>query len=155
MLRQLERRLPEVSFTYTAGTMLSELFSTSVATTCNGVDPDTVATLAWRLRGNPRYVDDPLYNQFHYKLLAGIARQQGNHTATIANLRQAIAKRPSSELNMMMVTALAGAGDFDAARNFIDDARLRRPANPLRALKWRRDLDGLQAYVDALEDSKS
>jgi hypothetical protein len=52
---------------------------------------------------------------------------------------------------MMMVTALGGDGDFDAAYDFIDDAKNNAPTNPLRAIKWRRDLDGLRAYIDELE----
>jgi len=152
-LAQLERHLPKVDFTYTAGRMLSALFNTSVNVSCNGVDANTVAELARRLQSNPRYRADPLYNQFHHKLLAGIARYQGDYAATIESLRRAIAHRPSSELNMMMVTALGGAGDFDAAREFIDDAHKRSPANPLRAVQWRRDLEGLRAYIGELEAS--
>jgi hypothetical protein len=71
--------------------------------------------------------------------------------ATIDNLRKALTYGPSGELNMMMVTALAGDGDFDAAHDFIDDAKNNAPTNPLRAVKWRRDLDGLRAYIDELE----
>ena len=55
---------------------------------------------------------------------------------------------------MMMVTALAGEGDFDAAREFIDDALANGPLHPLRAWQWRRDLQGLHAYVDELEKAK-
>ena len=50
--------------------------------------------------------------------------------------------------------ALGGAGDFDAANEFIDDADSNSPANPARAAKWRRDLDSLRAYVRELETSK-
>ncbi len=55
---------------------------------------------------------------------------------------------------MMMVTALAGDGNFDAAEKFIDDALQRTPANPVRAVRWRRDLERLRAYVRELEASK-
>jgi len=153
VIERLAQRLPEVAFTFTAGTMLSELFSTSVSTGCSSVRPDTVRALAMQLRSNPRYAQIALYNQFHFKLLAGIARYHGDYAATIENLRQAIAYRKSSELNMMMVTALAGAGDFDAANKFIEDAQERVPANPIRGAQWRRDLDGLQAYIRELENS--
>jgi len=154
VLEQLHRELPYVDFTFTAGTMVSQLFDASVATDCSDVKPDTVASLATILRDNPRYAGDPYYNQFHEKLLAAIARYQGNFAATIEHLRAAIALQASSELNMMMVTALADAGGFDAAREFIDDARAARPAHPLHAMQWRRDLDGLRVYVDELEKVK-
>ncbi len=52
---------------------------------------------------------------------------------------------------MMMVTALGGDGDFDAAYKFIDDAKDNAPTHPLRAMSWHRDLDGLRAYIDELE----
>ena len=151
VLAELERELPDVDFTYTAGTMLSQLFGTVAEVQCNGVGADTVKGLANILYSNPRYANDPLYGQFHFKLLAGISRQQGNHAASIENLRAAISHRPSSELNMMMVTALGGAGDFVAAYDFIDNAQEQRPGNPLRAVAWQRNLDGLRAYIGELE----
>jgi hypothetical protein len=154
VLGHLGRELPNVDFTYTAGTMLSQLFDASVATHCSDVSPDTVVTLANALQSNPRYVAEPDYNQFHEKLLAAIARYQGHYEATIEHLRAAISFRPSSELNMMMVTALGGAGDFDEALKFIDDARAAGPWNPLHAFMWRRDLDGLRIYIDELEKVK-
>ena len=151
VVEQLERELPNVDFTYTAGKMLSQLFDGIVVTECPDVNLDTVVALARTLRSNPRYAADPVYNRFHYKLLAGIARYQGDQAATIDNLRNALTYGPSGELNMMMVTALGGDGDFDAAYDFIDDAKNNAPTNPLRAIKWRRDLDGLRAYIDELE----
>ena len=151
VVEQLERELPNVDFTYTAGKMLSQLFDGIVVTDCPDVNLDTVVAVAHTLRSNPRYAADPIYNQFHYKLLAGIARYQGDQVASIDNLRKALTYGPSGELNMMMVTALGGDGDFDAAYDFIDDAKNNAPTNPLRAVKWRRDLDGLRAYIDELE----
>ena len=154
LVQELHRRLPDVDFTYTAGTMLSQLFDTSVATDCDSVSPDTVIALAESLHANRRYVHDSAYNQFHYKLLAGISRYKGDNIAALANLREAIAYQPSSELNFMMVTALVDTGEFAAARAFIDDARSAAPINPLRNAKWHRDLDELAGYVEELEKVK-
>ncbi len=151
VLAQLRRELPDVDFTYTAGSMLSQLFSTVSRTNCREVTTDTVKLLAESLRSNRRYRDDPLYNQFHHKLLAGIHRYEGDYAATVASLERAIAFRPSSELNMMMVTLLGGAGQFDAASAFIDEALEAAPRNPLRAMGWRRDLHNLREYVAELE----
>jgi hypothetical protein len=151
VLRQLGKELPAADFTLTAGTMLSQLFDTSIASDCANVRPETVAALANVLRSNPRYASEPTYNQFHEKLLAGIARYQGDVAAAIEHLRAAIGFVPSSELNMMMVTALASRGTFDDAREFIDDAMAAGPIHPVRALQWRRDLRGLQNYIDELE----
>ena len=131
--------------------MLSELFDTVAKGQCNGVGADTVESLAKVLHSNPRYANDPHYGQFHFKLLAGISRQQGKYAESLENLRIAISHRASSELNMMMVTALGGAGDFVAAHEFIDRAEKQRPGNFLRALAWQRDLDGLRAYIRELE----
>ena len=54
---------------------------------------------------------------------------------------------------MMMVTALGGLGQFDAAQEFIDGALKRGPVNPLKAVKWRHDLEELRAYIQELEAS--
>lgn len=149
--RELLRSLPSVDFTYTAGTMLSQLFSTVARLDCRGVDAATVVELANALRNNPRYAGDSVYNQFHFKLLAAIARYRGDDDAAIKDLETAISYRPSSELNTMMVTALAGNGRFGAARAFIGEAEERRPRNVLKAMAWQRDLDRLRKYVDEVE----
>lgn len=148
---QLDRLLPAVDFTFTAGRMLSQLLDTVIAGECRGVGLDTVARLAERLRNNPRYVLLPAYNQFHHKLLAGIARQQGDLERTIIELERAIAYAASSELNMLMVVTLGSAGDFTAAREFMASARDSGPLNPVRAIAWHRDLDNLGEYIKELE----
>ena len=131
--------------------MLSQLFDAVVATNCSAASADTVSALASVLRNNPRYVGDSVYNQFSEKLQAGIARNQGDQESTLKHLRAAIAYGPSSELNMMMVSTLGDAGDFDAARKYIDDVRVAAPWNPLQAANWHRDLDELDVYIDELE----
>ena len=103
------------------------------------------------LRDNPRYTNEPLYNQAYQKILAAIARQQGDYAALIDHLHQAITHWPSPDLNVMMVMAMGGAGKFDAARNFIDDAEARGPVHPVKAVMWRRDLESLRAYIRKLE----
>jgi hypothetical protein len=150
-IEQLKRELPKVDFTYTAATMLFELYTTASASTCKGVNRGTVASLAMTLRDNPRYTNEPLYNQAYQKILAAIARQQGDHDALIDHLHQAITHWSSPDLNVMMVTAMGGAGKFDAARNFIDDAEARGPVHPVKAVMWRRDLESLRAYIRKLE----
>ena len=131
--------------------MLSQLLSTVIATECNGVGLENVRELAGLLQGNPRYRGVPGYNQFHHKLLAGVARQQGDFDATISELEKAISYNASDELNMMMVTALGGAGHFDSARAYISDALKNGPRNPLKRIAWRRNLENLGAYIDELE----
>ena len=151
VLEKLRQELPNADATLTAGTMLSQLMSTVSPGQCNGIGLDTVAEMARTLRHNPRYTSVPLYNQFHHKLMAGIARQQGEYEATIDHLKEAIAYRTSDELNMMMVTALAGAGDLGIADDFINNAMLDKPVNPLKAIAWQRNLEGLRAYIRELE----
>jgi hypothetical protein len=151
VIDELQKGLPSVEFTFTAGTMFSQLFDTVAARDCNGVDTTTVRELADRLLTNPRYAAVPGYVQFHYKLLAGIARQQGRMPDAIGYLEQAIAAQPTSELNMMMVTALGAEGEYEQARRFIEDAMQKAPLSPTWAWAWRRDLDNLRAYIDELE----
>ena len=151
LVQQLRDALPTVTFTYTAGNMLSQLLDAAVATDCPALSTSTVSSLTSLLRNNPRYVGDPVYNQFSEKLQAAIARYEGDYEKTLAHLQAAIAYGPTSELNMMMVTTLSGAGEFDDAREFIDDVRVAAPWNPLRAAIWHRNLDELFVYVNELE----
>ena len=153
VVEQLERELPDVHFTHNATVFLLKLFNTASGSACKGVDPGTVAELAMTLRDNPRYANEPLYNQFHQKMLAFIAWQKGDYDATIDHLRQAITHWPSSHLNAMVVMAMGGAGKFDAARNFIDDAEALGPANPAKATMWQRNLDDLREYIRNLEQN--
>ena len=146
--QELLRELPDVDFTYTAITMLSQLSATTRRIQCPGVDSDTVVELANALRSNPRYIGDPRYNQLHYDLLASIAHGTGDDAAAIANLETAISYRPSSELNTMLVLLLVSDGRLAAAREFIDAAERKRPLNPVRAIAWQRDLDRLRDFVD-------
>ena len=146
-----QRQLRDVKFTYTAGTMLSQLFDAAIATDCASVGSKELVSLADSLRQNPRYTNEPHYNQFHEKLMAGIARRAGDHEAALVHLRAAIGFRPAAELNFMMVTTLVDLGQFAAARTFMEDARQAAPRNPLRAAKWHRDLDELLVYVNEVE----
>ena len=154
VVEQLERELPKVDFTYTAAVMLSELYSNAAGSTCKGVKIETVASLAMTLRDNPRYTNEPIYNRFYQKMLAAVARQQGDYDAEVDHLRQAIRHWPSLDLNVLMVMALSGAGEFDAARDFVDKARARGPVNPVKAAKWRRDLIVLLEYVRRIEKNE-
>jgi hypothetical protein len=151
VIAQARRALPSVDFTYTAGTMLSQLMSTLTVADCNGVDLGTVEELAAALLKNPRYNPVPRYNRFHYKLMAAIARQRGDLKQTVAEIEKAISYQSTAELNMMMVTTLAAQGNFEAANEFIDGALAAAPGNPLRAVAWRRDLEGLREYIRELE----
>jgi predicted negative regulator of RcsB-dependent stress response len=148
---ELEALLKGVDFSYTAGTMLSELFTTVSNVECNGVDNDTVRSLARSLLSNPRYTGDSRYNQIHHQLMARISRHEGKYDRTIQHLERASEYGASSDLNMMIVTTLADAEDFDSARNYIEEARQVGPKHPIKAHLWQRDLDGLSNYVDAME----
>ena len=151
VVEELHRGLPTAEFTLTAGTMLSQLFDTVSAGTCNGIDTQTLVGIADRMLTNPRYAAVPGYLQFHYRLLAGIARREDRLEEAIAHLERAIGVQGSSELNMMMVTALGDSGQYDRARNFIQDAMRAAPRNPVRSLQWSRDLENLREYIDELE----
>ena len=145
---QLGRLLENVSFSYTAGTMLSELFTTVSRVGCNGVDSNTVTTLARTILNNKRYKNDAAYNQLHHKLIARILRHEGKYDQVIQHLEQAISYQPSADLNMMMVTTYADAQDFDAARAFIEAARQDHPWQPMKRFVWSAGLDELVRYID-------
>lgn len=151
VIENLERELPTVDYTNIATWTLTELLRTTEETTCNGVDYATVGLLAKRLHSNPRYRNQPAYNVFYYKTLAYIALKKGEFEAAIEHLQRASNYGQSSDVNVMMVTALTSAGKFDAARDFVDDAIAAAPMHPVKAAMWRRDLDNLRGYIRNLE----
>ena len=151
LVDRLHRELPRVDFVYSAATMLFELYGTVSKANCNGVEVETVVSLATTLRGNPRYMNEPLYNQAYQKILAALARQRGDYDTVVEHLRKAITYWPGTDLNHMMVEALIRNGQFDAAREFIDEAESFAPAHPVKALMWRQDLDKLRVFVHGLE----
>ena len=147
---ELKRLLKKASFSYTAGTMLSELYSTVTRVDCNGVDGDTVTSLAEAILANERYKNDASYNQFHHQLLARILRHEGEYDQAIRHLERAIEYKPSADLNMMMVTTYADKQDFGAGRAFIESARQTHPKHPLKHFVWSNGLDELLRYIDEL-----
>ncbi|NIO43301.1 MAG: hypothetical protein GTO41_25995 [Burkholderiales bacterium] len=129
------------------------LSETATDSNCNGVTVETVASLATTLQGNPRYTNEPIYNQTHQKMLAAVARQRGDYDAVVDHLKKAIAYLPAVDLNHMTVAALLRNGQFDAARDFIDDAQTLAPVHPVKAVMWHRDLDNLRTFVHDLAQS--
>jgi hypothetical protein len=151
-LGEIEVALSAVDFSYTAGEMLSQLFTTTTMVSCVDVRPETVMQLAAALHSNPRYEHDPTYNQFHHKLLAGIYRHLGDAQAMRIHLDKAIGHRMSAELVMMMTMTMAEANEYAQAREFLSVAAEQTPRNPFWAVSWRQNIDDLHRYLDALED---
>jgi uncharacterized protein HemY len=131
--------------------MFSDLITTVTRVDCNGVDENVVRHLADTLVRNARYKSDIAYRQLHQQLLARLSRNEGDFTQTLRYLEKAIEYKPSSELNMMMVTTFADAKNFDGARAYIDDARNDLPVHPFQRVVWRNQLDELSRYIDELE----
>lgn len=148
---ELQQDLRSVDFTHTAGTMISNLISTANRVGCNGVDNHALRSIANALVQNPRYMQDPLYNQIHHKLLARLARMEGNYGDAIDHLHQATEYVYTADLNMMIVTTLIDAGRFQSARQHIADARNNAPLHPLKRHVWHSQLDELAQYVDDIE----
>lgn len=153
IVSQLHRELPVVEFTYSAAVMLFELYEAVSETDCTGIDTETVVALAGTLRENPRYADEPLYNQAYHKMLAAVARKEGDYNSVVEHLQKAIRYRPSLDLNHMVVSALLRSGKVQAAREFVESAESLAPAHPVKAMMWRRDLDELRKYVQLSEQS--
>lgn len=147
----LKRELPSIDFTYTVGPMLSNLITTAKRVDCHTVDSQAIESIISAVIENPKYRYTKLYNQMHHQLLARLARLDGDLESAVSHLQNAIDERPTPELNMMMVTTLADAGEWPKARSFIKKARDNAPKNPLKRYVWLSRLDGLQAYIDALE----
>ena len=148
----LSKLVGKVRFTYTAGTMLSELSTTVREVDCHGVDAMAVRSIAEALLLNPRYQNDAIYNQYHHKLMASIYRHEGNMPMTLEHLEKAKSILDSDEITMMIVTTLASGGEFDAARRVIDRALENKPLHPVKRFLRSNDLTELGDYVNTLEN---
>jgi tetratricopeptide (TPR) repeat protein len=151
LLEYLESGLPLAEYSMTVGEMLDQLLSRAASGNCASVDPATVLSLAAALMENPRYRGSIRYNQFHYTLLARIAKVSGDNDTTLDHLAHAIEIAPSDKLNMMMITTLVAAGRFEEARQFIDDATDDLPLMPLQRYNSKKNLEELQTYVNETE----
>ncbi len=148
---ELQQDLRGVDFAYSAGTMISNLISTANRVDCNGVDNDALRSITNALLQNPRYTHDSLYNQMHHKLLARLARLDGDYSKAIEHLQLATEYVSTADLNMMMVTTFVDAGQFQSARQHIAAARNNAPLHPLKRHVWHSQLDELTQYVDEME----
>ena len=148
---ELTRLLKNVDFSYTPLTMLSQLTESINRTECNGVDNDTVRTLALALLDNPRYRIDIIYNQLHHKLMALIAQYEGSTDEAMNHLQQAAKYKRSNDLNKMIVVTYVHSNQFEAARLFIEEGRRNPPFHPMRRFVWLARLDSLDDYVDEAE----
>jgi hypothetical protein len=151
IVQSLRTTLPKVSFSYTAGRMLSDLMSTVIGGDCKFVDANVVEELAEQLLKNSRYSQDSAYNQYHQQLMARLARHRGDVEQTLLHLRKAIEIKPGADLNMMMVTTFVSEERFDEARDFISQASKDAPMHPFRRYVWNSELAGLKLYIEASE----
>ena len=154
-VEEVRAQLADSSLFFVAPQMLRELFSTASAGQCPAVSPGTVMQMAEDLRDNPQYAGHPRYNMMHQMLLASMQQQLGFEAAAIGHLRAAYKSLPSEDVVLMMTVTLAPSGDTAGAREFLDKASRDEPANPIRALRWRRLINRLYDYVDALEAETS
>ncbi len=148
---RLDRSLPEVGFSLTAGRMLSELLTTVSTVDCKGVDADTVRRLADALHSNPRYRENTGYTKIHHGLMAKIHRAKGDMSSALRHLERASSISPSVDIAVMRATSHVAIEDFDGARRVIRAARAAAPWHPVRRFLWSYDLDNLGRYVDAIE----
>lgn len=150
-VREVARLLPRARFSYTAGTMLSDLVTATGQRPCNGVDDQQVKDLARQLSRNVRYESDRAYQQLHHQLMALMARNEADIEGTLDHLHAAIRLQPEARLNMMVVTTLASDGRFDDARAFIAETREQLPLHPLKRWLWQLELSELSTYLDENE----
>lgn len=155
MAREVRQLLGSVHFTYNTVTMLLGLHKTESSVDCKGVDTGTVRSLAETLMQNPRYGTSTVYSQMHHKLMARLAKEEGDYDEAIRHIELAMEQRPDADLNMMMVTTLVETADYEDARHFIRDARKKAPQHPFRRYAWLSRLDGLARYVEAAANAPS
>jgi len=151
LIAYLQNALPGVDFSVSAGNMLDQLLTTASTGQCSGLTPEVISDLATALMSNPLYDANPASRQFHFMLMARIARIQGDTNATLAYLSRAMDYGTSNNLDMMTVTTLVSAQRYGEARDFISGAAERLPRQPVKRLAGERNLEELSQYVDAAE----
>ena len=118
---------------------------------CPAVSAATVMQMAEELRDNPKYAGHPRYNITHHIVLAIMKQRIDDNAAAIGHLRKAYEFSPSEDVVKMMTVTFAASGDIAGAREFLDRAASDEPANPIKAISWRRLINDLYDYVDAIE----
>jgi acetyl-CoA carboxylase carboxyltransferase component len=91
----------------------------------------------------------------HHMLLATMQQEYDDDAAAVAHLRKAYDALPSEDVVLMMTVTLAPSGDTVGAREFLDMAADDEPANPMKAVRWRRLINRLYDYVDSIETETS
>lgn len=148
----LREQLGDVEFTYTAGSMLSELINAAAATGCTSVGPGTVRALADALRNNPRYQHDARYNALHYKLIALSYRLEGDIDATLQFLNLSADTGNADDATILRIMTMAQARRWNDAAAAIDAARSGGPWHPVRQRFWQNDLDAMERYIAGLQE---
>ena len=148
---EVREQLAESSLYFVVLQMLLELFSTASEGQCPAVSTGTVMQLAEELRNNPKYAGHPRYNMVHHLLLATMQQRLNDTAAAVEHLHKAYEFIPSEDVVYMMTMMLAPSGDIAGAREFLDRAARDEPANPIKALRWRRLINWLYDYVDSIE----
>ncbi|MEL7186918.1 MAG: hypothetical protein AAFN50_10875, partial [Pseudomonadota bacterium] len=138
-------------FSFLAAELLSGLHATSVSTSCAAVDVDSVVRLAEAIRANPRFSANAEYGKLHFVLMATIERTAGNLDGAIANLEKALEHQMTPQVVQIVAISLAEAQQYDRAREVARAAGDNIPLNPFRAWQWRRSIDQIYNYVDAVE----
>lgn len=154
-LHELSRLLPNVDFSFTVSTMLSDLYTTVRRIDCEDVHGAAVMELADVLIRNPRYTESGAYNRLHHQLIARVLRDDGEFEQAILHLQRAREYGSGADLNMMIVTTYADAREYDAAREHIATARGNAPFHPFRRFVWQSGLDELETYIEMLESENT
>lgn len=153
-LRRLMKVLPNVDFSFTVSNMLSDLYTTASRVDCKNVNGATVMQLAGAVIQNPRFGANGAYKRLHHQLLARVLRDDEKFEQAIFHLRSALEFGSGADLNMMMVTTYADAGEYDSAREHIAKARSNAPIDPFRRFVWQSGLDELETYIEALDAAR-
>jgi thioredoxin-like negative regulator of GroEL len=91
----------------------------------------------------------------HYMLLAQMHQQYDDAAAALTSLRKAYDAAPNTDVMLMMTVTFTAAGDAAGARAFLDAAAQDEPANPIKAIHWRREINKLYDYVDSIKTEPS
>lgn len=114
---------------------------------CSAVTAETAHELVSAAARNPAYQAVPIAYHDLQLLLADQALIGRNPDVAMRHLEIALATRFSLEALAGAVQALRSAGRVSVALDLLDEARQRRPRNPLRALVWAQQVEKLRTSI--------
>lgn len=126
---------------------LRELAGMARQGTCDALRAGLVYELAQAAASNPAYQADARVHHNLHVLMAEHAFNERNLDLTMHHIETALSVHYTMSTLKLAVRMLSGAGLHSAALEFVEEAPMHEPRNPLKAAVWRHELRALETFV--------